>query len=311
MLFAVAAKIILFFFAYKGKKGMLKQQRLAPKQKELEKKYKNDKAKYQEALAKMYQDEGVSPMGGCLWMLIPFPIMIALYTVVRQPLQNIMQLSVDTVNKITEVLGLSGEGYYNELIAAQAWYDNAALVAQKVPEVADKVPMDFTFLGIFNLAEIPHLPWNGGWSWLILIPILSAASSLLSTIFNQKVAGTQPQPGNGKLMMYVMGPGMSLWFGFIMPGAMGVYWIAQNLINMVQEYFLTRHFNKVLDAEDAQKKVLEERRKEAELRQREEDRQRRVERIAEQNKKHKPKKYKLQAPIKTEPEQTETDDSGS
>jgi membrane protein insertase Oxa1/YidC/SpoIIIJ len=75
---------------------------------------------------------------------------------------------------------------------------------------------------------------------------------------------------------------------------LGVYWITQNLLGIPREYILIKHWNKKLDADDKAKADREERRKAAEAAQKEEDRQRRSERIAEQNKKHKPKRYKLQ-----------------
>jgi YidC/Oxa1 family membrane protein insertase len=46
---------------------------------------------------------------------------------------------------------------------------------------------------------------------------------------------------------------MSLWIGFVMPGALGLYWIATSVFQIIQDYVLTKIFNKQLDAEDAER----------------------------------------------------------
>lgn len=292
ILFAVAAKLALLFFTFKGKRGMLKQQRLQPKIQELQKKYGTDKQKLQQAQTKLYQDEGVSMFGGCLWMFIQFPIIFALYGAVRQPMQYILQLSKEALDRIAEVLlnlgvELNASNPYYELEMTRALNDNLSAVQNALPDLEGLRQVNFNFLGI-NLSEVPNFA-----GLIVLIPFISALTSFLSYWLTQKYSG-QKQQGNMQIMSVLLGPGISLWLGFTLPAALGVYWIAQNLLTIPQEYFLTKHFNKVLDAEEAQKAELAERRKAAEAAQKEEDRQRRAERIAEQNKKHKPKRYKLQ-----------------
>ncbi|MDR0293338.1 MAG: membrane protein insertase YidC [Oscillospiraceae bacterium] len=282
LLFAVAAKMVLFFFSFKGKRGMLQQQRLQPKIQELQKKYGKDKQRMQQEQAKLYQDEGVSMFGGCLWMFIPFPLIIALYGAVRQPLTYILQWTSAQIDTAAEVLR-------THLTEAEVkMLDNPGMrelfMAQR-PEIGTDI--NFNFLGI-NLAAVPSFV-----GLIVLIPLLSAFTSFLSAWLTQKFSGRPSPGGSSTVLTFLLGPGISLWIGFSWPAALGVYWIAQNLLGIPQEYFLTRYFNKKLDGEEARKAELEERRKEAEAKQREEDRARRAERIAEQNKKHKPKRYKL------------------
>ena len=54
--------------------------------------------------------------------------------------------------------------------------------------------------------------------------------------------------------MNMLMPLMSVWFGFIMPLGISIYWIAQSVLGIVQDYFLTKHYRKVYDAEDAVKR---------------------------------------------------------
>lgn len=61
--------------------------RLQRKQKELQEKYANNKAKLQEEMNKLYEKEGVKPMGGCLTMIIPLLVMLGIF----MPLHILLQ----------------------------------------------------------------------------------------------------------------------------------------------------------------------------------------------------------------------------
>jgi YidC/Oxa1 family membrane protein insertase len=90
VLFAIIVYAILTPFAMKSKKGMLKTSAITPKMKELEKKYAGDKAKYQEELQKLYKDEDVKPLGGCLWSLLPLFLLFPIYSIVRMPFTELL-----------------------------------------------------------------------------------------------------------------------------------------------------------------------------------------------------------------------------
>lgn len=71
ILFTILFKVILFPLSVKQQKSMAVTSRIAEKQKELSKKYANDKRKYQEEVQKLYAKEGAKPGGGCLTTLLP------------------------------------------------------------------------------------------------------------------------------------------------------------------------------------------------------------------------------------------------
>ena len=92
MLYAVLVNLILTPFMAKSKKSMMRTTRLAPRLKALEKRYNGNQQQYQQAVAKLYKEEKINPMSGCLWMLVPYPILIALYNVIRKPITAMMML---------------------------------------------------------------------------------------------------------------------------------------------------------------------------------------------------------------------------
>jgi len=53
--------------------------------------------------------------------------------------------------------------------------------------------------------------------------------------------------------MYMM-PLISLWIGFSMPGALGLYWIASSAFSIIQDVLLNIHYKKIMDAEDAERR---------------------------------------------------------
>jgi YidC/Oxa1 family membrane protein insertase len=65
-------------------------------------------------------------------------------------------------------------------------------------------------------------------------------------------ASSSEMNGSSKGMMYMM-PLMTLWFGFTLPSALCVYWIAQSAFSVVQEQVLNKYFNKILDREETDK----------------------------------------------------------
>jgi len=75
----ILIKLILLPLTYKQLQSMKKMQEIAPLQKRLQEKYKNNKEKLNQELMKLYREHKVNPAGGCLPLLIQFPFLIALF----------------------------------------------------------------------------------------------------------------------------------------------------------------------------------------------------------------------------------------
>ena len=278
ILFSLIVKLVLLPMSVKSKKSMLKMSRLSPQVKALEAKYGDDKQKYQLAVQQMYKEEGVSMGGGCLWSFIPLIILLPLYYVIREPITYMMHNSRSVSEAIVAFLQASGENlgknsYYAQLAAAGHIGDYMdELKALAVTANANLQAMNFQFLGI-DLSGIPSFRfWEcEGWGeiGLFLIPVVSAglqaASMWLSQKMNNQVAtnadGEQDadaakSANQTNATMMLMMPLMSLWIGFSMPAAISIYWIAQAVFGAVQDYFLTVHYRKVYDEEDAVKQEL-------------------------------------------------------
>ncbi|HML14819.1 MAG TPA: membrane protein insertase YidC, partial [Xanthobacteraceae bacterium] len=74
-------KAAFFPLANKSFESMSKMKKLQPEMKKIQERFKDDKARQQEALMKLYRDEKVNPMAGCLPIFIQIPVFFSLYKV--------------------------------------------------------------------------------------------------------------------------------------------------------------------------------------------------------------------------------------
>ncbi len=304
VLFTVVVKLILMPFQMKSKKGMMRQQVLQPEIRELQKKHAGNQQKLNQEMQRVYREAGVSPMSGCLWSLLPFPILIALYQAIRKPItvtmgvaKSLVEVSskgeaVGAIAKKLAELGFDVRNLASTQIGATKFINDHF---EEFREFASEGlrQMDFTVLGL-DLSATPswHI-WEFDWSsaskwWpavgLFLIPILAALFMWLSTkisVWLQRSlpGGVSPEQekANNSLMMIIMGPVMSLLFAFALPAAMGVYWIVNSVVSILVDIFLTKFYARTMLVDFA---AAEERRKarEAEIEaKRQEAERRRVE----------------------------------
>ena len=108
IVFTLLTKIILFPLSYKGKKGMMQMNTMQAEMARLQKQYGNNRVKYNEEVQKLYEREGVNPMSGCLWSFLPFPILIALYSIIRQPITRFMMLTTTAMQGVIDAVSAAG-----------------------------------------------------------------------------------------------------------------------------------------------------------------------------------------------------------
>ena len=309
ILFAVLVKLILFPFSLKGKRSMIQMNMMQGKMQKLQKMYGNNKEKYNLEVQKLYEKEKVNPMSGCLWSLLPLLILLPLYAIIRQPLTYMMNLSPDVINNIASALNwetvaqnmgwikdaaaYSNVGYNQLYLASLITTENVASIQAAVGDASKSLfAVNFDFLGL-SLAATPQLKfWTvaGGFG-LFLLPVVSAGTGFLFSMISMKTNAVNQQSAQAannstSKMMLIISPLMSLYIGFVMPAGLCVYWIAQNLLSMLQEFLASKMLKKdyAKAAEEAARREAEE--KEEERRQKEEERAERARRIeeAKQNK---------------------------
>ena len=279
ILFAVVVYMALLPATAKSKKSMMKMSRIQPAMQDIQRRYASDPQKQNEAIRQLQQDEGVSMGGGCLWSMLPMFILFPLFTVIREPITYILGCSAEVSNEIVMLLkGLAPESFtgnvaYAQVTAAQLIPQYAAEIKAAIPVVEDAVlnGINFSFLGL-NIGSVPTFAfWKWGtftWSTvgLFLIPLVSAGIQVVQTKIMQKLnesvivdkdgiqdeetAKNSQQAQTSQTMMLMM-PLMSLMIGFSVSAGLSIYWMVGGLVRTIQDIFLTRHYRKIYDAEDA------------------------------------------------------------
>ena len=289
ILFTLVIKLIMLPFQMKSKKSMMRMSRVSGQMQDLQKRYAKNQAKLQEEMQKLYEEEGVNPMSGCLWSFLPLPILMALYSIIRQPITHFMMLSKDVLQTVVQSVADAGVDLTNIVMMDKATgapalkdglYQMAAYgqinLVKTVQEMGLSTPdgwfnVNYKFLGL----DLTATPWeyvkSFTFTWavigVILIPILAGLSQF---VFSKLTMKTQPQAdaaggASMKSMMYMM-PLFSVYIAFIMPAALGVYWIAQSVFSLIQEAILNKTLSAKMEAEE-----------EARFQARQADRQKRME----------------------------------
>ncbi len=296
ILFAILVQLVLMPMTAKSKKSSMKMSRLTPQMQEIQRRYADDPQRQNQAMQELYQKEGVSMGGGCLWSLIPMFILFPLFTVIREPITYILGESAEVTAQIVEVIKEAAgpafnmkNDYYAQVTAASLISQYSAELKAAIPEISEATlaGINFNFFGI-NLGAIPQFNIFGAdwaWDWAhiggFLIPVVSAGSQLLQTWIMQKTnnsvvtnekgiqdeeaAKNSQQNQSMQTMMWMM-PLMSLWIGFTVSAGLSLYWFVGGVVRMISDPIMTNHYRKIYDAEDAVRiqKALEEDRIEAE-----------------------------------------------
>ncbi|HIQ86371.1 MAG TPA: YidC/Oxa1 family membrane protein insertase [Candidatus Scatomorpha gallistercoris] len=318
ILFAIVVALVLLPFMAKSKKSMMRMSRLQPRMMELQKKHEGNPQKLNEEMARLYRENHVSPLGGCLWSLLPFPILLALYRAVVKPITIMMGVADELLapgGAIYEQLVNLGYSMSNYTTGNNTFYEQiyqSKFISEHFDQfsgLSDKlVQMDYSFLGL-DLSQTPNWKfWDFDFSagtWVVIglfmLPLISTGLSYLSMYISRKinpqVGTTQQQQANAssmKTMMIIM-PLMSLWIGYVMPAALCVYWIMNSLTGIIRETGLTLLYKKQMAKEDEEFNAKERAREEELERKRQETERLRAMNATTVNKNTSKKKQQAQA----------------
>lgn len=232
IIFTVLTKIVLFPMTYKQTKSMDEMSKVAPMEKEIREKYKGNKEKMSEELMELYSKHKVNPMGGCLPLLIQIPIILAMFYIVRQPLTYILQIPHEELQTYTQ------EYLEKEEVSDSEIRNYEIQIASK-----EKL-INMKFLGI-DFGDTPSNAFKKDENtktsyYTLIVPILSLIFSVLQTLQSQKTSNlTDEQKEQQKMMTWMM-PLLSAYISYIMPLALGIYWLIGNVLQMLTQFIVNK-----------------------------------------------------------------------
>lgn len=264
--FTIIIKLILMPLTIHSQKAMRKQQKLQPYLMELQEKYANDKERLQQATMKLYKDNNVSMTGGCLPMLIQFPILIGLYRVIQKPLTYLLNIDFSLEENISHITDLVSRMVteFPDVIGKLKDYTTDQLInmsqiqlstwSQMLNGAQDKWAINFDFLGL-DLSVVPYkgveyllagMFTHVDRILLILIPAIAILTTWLSMKQSQSMTKTPENADNPAAQMSksmnLMMPIMTGFFAFTLPSGLGLYWIISNVMQIVQQAVLNNYF---------------------------------------------------------------------
>ena len=266
--FAIALEILMIPLAINQQKNSRKQARLRPREMAIRNRYKgrNDQATQQKVtreIQELYSKEGYSPMSGCLPLLITLPFLMCLYYVVIDPLTYMMGapagltsafltfadapaaagglgLNLGSTRGTIEVLSLIREGGMSiDGLSNFAYLANGGECLAALDGMVDRIP-DFNLFGL-NMGLTPGFDTKAQ-MLLIFMPVLTfvvywgSGKITRKFTFQPMQNGDQKDPAQGcsNGMMNIMMPAMSAWFTFMVPAAVGLYWVFKSILGVVK-----------------------------------------------------------------------------
>jgi YidC/Oxa1 family membrane protein insertase len=251
----VLIRVVLLPLGIKQIRSMQHMQLVQPKIKALQQKYKGNKQKQQEEVMKLYREYGVNPFSGCWPVLLQFPILIAMYSVLRFPQHPIhipdnSRLYADVTAQIPPVTGVTdclsrlpdtcqattdpgppgGTSFVgmNLLCSAkEAGNPNATLVDNH--KLDGKQIVYRVDCGSGAATRVPYY---------VFVVLMFG-----TTYFQQRQMQKASPPGASsqqqQALLRIM-PIMFGVFGFFFPAGLVVYWTTSNLWQIGQQYFMLR-----------------------------------------------------------------------
>lgn len=256
----VLIRLVLLPLGIRQIRSMQHMQIIQPKVKQIQQKYKQNRQRQQEEIMKLYKEYGVNPFSGCWPMLLQFPILIAMYSVLRFP-QHPIHLPEDTrlYRVVTEQMPLAdadGDGTVSQteleelqariadlpgqtsgsdflgmnlLCSATQAGNESAKLGDQVPVGGEAVAVQYPVDCGDDVARAPYY----------LFAVLMFATTYYQQRQMQKAsppgAASQQQQALLKVMPLMFGV-----FGIFFPAGLVLYWTTSNGWQIGQQYFMLK-----------------------------------------------------------------------
>lgn len=212
VVFTVLVRILTFPLMAKQQQSAKRMQEIQPRLKKLQEKYKDDREKLAQAQMELYKDAGVNPFGGCLPLLIQFPVLIALYQAIYFALANTPYQLVDLSERLM------------------------------VPGLDRLIPLENIWLGM-DLTHPPTPPLNPAYA--LVLPVLVMVTTYIQSKMTLAATGQNNTSSSDKPGEMDQAAAMSRSMTTVMPIMLGafalsfsvglsVYFITSNILGIIQ-----------------------------------------------------------------------------
>lgn len=248
----MVVKLCMLPTSISQQKAQAKQARLQPKIRRIKEKYAGNSQKINEETQALYQREGFSAMGGgCLPMLIQFPVMIGLYQVNYHPFSMVLRIPTEVVTALKEAVmplltdAEKRSSFRMELYALQNFDQIRGSVSGLTDEMITKIDLFMSRFNLFGL-DLAHVPDFKNFDIYWAIPIISGVIALAMSIYSMmRQKKTNPDMAKNPTMgcMMLFSPAMQIYFAFLFPISVGIYIIMSSAISFIQMVVLNHIYS--------------------------------------------------------------------
>jgi YidC/Oxa1 family membrane protein insertase len=210
----IIIRLVLYPLTASQLRATQKMQKVTPHINKLKEKHKNDAKMLQQETMRLYKEHGINPAAGCLPMLIQFPIIIALYTVLQQVVRANSGMLVTQINKIV---------YFPFLKITKPWDEN--------------------FFGL-HLGKSPENLMNTFGFLILLVPLITIIFQLIQSKMMFPVVSKKENDGKKEddfasamqtQSLYVL-PLIIGFTSFKFPMGLSLYWNTFTIFGIIQQY---------------------------------------------------------------------------
>ena len=256
ILLTLAVRVLLLPLSIKQTKSMREMQVIQPEVKRLQAKYKGDRQKMNEEMMKLYKEHSVNPFGGCLPLLMQFPVLIGLFYVVRSPLKymgfglpetfNGIKVTGKTLVPLSEYVAQPVSGLIEKVqgsALADALVNNTLSVHNFLG-----LRLDCSSSAALSNSDPLLVGETCGGGILSALPYLGLVLFMgFTTYYQQKqmqasrgsAAADSPQAQQMQMFARIM-PIMLMVFSFTFPTGVVLYWLTTNVWTIAQQKIILK-----------------------------------------------------------------------
>jgi YidC/Oxa1 family membrane protein insertase len=235
ILLTIAVRLILLPLSIKQTRSMREMQLIQPEVKKIQAKYKGNRQKMNEEVMKLYKEHSVNPLGGCLPLLMQFPVLIGLFYVIRSPL-NYMGF---TDGKAIDVSGLL------ERVQGSALADGLHDMALQINNFLG-FRLDCSSSAALSKADPSNVGVVCGQGIVDALPYLVLVGLMgFTTWYSQRQMQAQRGPADSQqaqqMQMFTrILPFMLMFFSFTFPSGVVLYWLTTNVWTIGQQRLMLK-----------------------------------------------------------------------
>ena len=232
--------VILTPLTLKGTRSMMVMQQLQPEMKKIQTRYKDDRQKLNEELLKFYKENDISPLGGCLPLLVQMPVFIVLYQVLRGLTRRVNSMGFD-FGWVSGQLGSGVSPTKPPAISPAQNFDPAFLNhnSKMYQNLSNTNVMQAWGMDLSESAS--KALQTGLWHatpYLLLIVIVGVTGFIQQRQIQGRNPNQQVNPQQ-QMIMKVM-PIFLPVISFGLPAGLVIYFAVSNLYRVGQQWFISR-----------------------------------------------------------------------